>query len=141
MIGENKYQYCCLIEETERKIDQNLTVSSWKLSLTSGRKIESYLLYSPSIRSISRSFASNVSLPTLRLIALPLTARKIALINQQYLSKIFNLWKSTGKDWKLRHFPAKILIESFFFFFQFLNWILFLKVPLHAITKILEKYL
>ena len=139
MIGENKYQYCCLIEETGRKIDQNLTLSSWKLSLTSGRKIESYLLYSPSIRSISRSFASNVSLPTLRLITLPLTARKIALINQKYLSRIFNLWKGTGRL-EIAAFSRKNANRILFLADTVLNWIV-VEGTVTCHSKIFEKYL
>ena len=111
-------RYCCLIEETGTKIDQSLTISSWKLSLNSGEKTEGLLLagstlltkYSLDILQFCKYCV--ITNTSFNYTACLNCKKNCTHINQQYLSRIFNLLKRTS-DWKLQPFHGNTLIVSF----------------------------
>ena len=117
----NNYQNCCLKEETGRKIDQSLTISSWKLSLNSGGKREGlFFAGSTLLTKYSLDILQFCKHCFIETTSFNYTARlncknNCTHINQQYLSRIFNLWKRTS-DWKLQPFHGKMLIEKYLIF-------------------------
>ena len=113
-------EYFFLIEETGRKI-KSLTISSWKLSLNSGGKREGlFFAGSTLLTKYSLDILQFCKHCFIETTSFNYTARlncknNCTHINQQYLSRIFNLWKRTS-DWKLQPFHGKMLIEKYLIF-------------------------